>query len=272
MTSFIAEYWKSNNNGIFESHGIFNIVINNSNYQPFINLFNNKKELFLKIPINKSLNYEFNKEDEYDLLIKKEIGFRFDKNSSVSFDIFKEELNKIINNQQTIKYYENTNKIQYFGDENKNKEWDGKVSEYYNNRKNSLKFQGEMEEGEYCNGIFYNSEGSISIEINNIVDNIPNGYIIINIDKNIYKLMYEDLENNELYDIKYFDFVNKLCTDHFGKDYMNKLNFLSTTSANRDLIVFDEIKKLHDEIKKLTEQINNKYIGIFGLIKWIIGI
>ena len=100
-----------------------------------------KKNIFIfKIPINKSINYQFNKEKEYDLLISNDIGLRFDKNSSVSFDIFKNKLEKLINIEQSIEYFENNDKIKYFGYKNKDGEWDGKVTEYYNNRKNSIKF------------------------------------------------------------------------------------------------------------------------------------
>lgn len=270
MTSFIANYFKLNNiTSEFENKGLYTIKLNEELYQPCLLFLKNENNFDFRLPINKSINYDFTKEKEYDLLINQNIGLRFDKNSSVSFDIFKEKLDKIIKNEQVITYYEKTNKILFFGNQNEDKQWDGKVTEYFNNRKNSIKFQGEMEDGEYVSGIFNNKEETISIQINNIVNNIPNGYIQINVGDDNYNIIYNDDEDINIADK---EFVNNFSSKHFGIEFMNKLNFINTVSSNRDHIVYMEIKKLQDQIEKLNDTINNKYVGIFGLIKWIIGI
>ena len=71
-----------------------------------------------------------------------------------------------------------------------------------------------MEENEITSGIFYNMEGTINIKINNIVDNIPNGFITISISNDKYNLLFEDLDINDKININDNNFVNDLCTFH----------------------------------------------------------
>lgn len=272
MSSFIADYFKLNiNTSEFENEGTFTIKFDEKSYQPFLLFFNKEEKLVLKIPINKSINYDFTKEKEHDLLISNSIGLRFDKNSSVSFDIFKEKLDKLISNEQKIEYYENTQKIKFYGCQNENKEWDGKVSEYFNNRKNSIKFDGEMEDDEYASGTFYNKEGTIQVKINNIVDNIPNGFITIFIHENKYNVNYDSINNFDNLRLEDDEFVNQLCKNHFGIDFMTKINFTNTISSNRDYILLQNIKLLQTKIDKIDEKLNQRYKGVFGIIKWILG-
>ena len=125
-----------------------------------------------------------------------------------------------------------------------------------------------MEDNEYCCGTFYNKESTIQVVINNIVNNEPNGYITININKeNIYEGLYEDINGSETLDIESDNFVNELCENHFGYDFMKQLNFKSKTSNERDYMLWKELKELKQEIINQ----NNKYTGLLGILRWIIG-
>lgn len=268
-TTIIAEYWKSDNE-TFQNQGLHTIKLNEDKYQPFLEFILDNNLVF-KIPINKDSEFKYTTEDNYDLLINNYYGLRFDKNSSSSFEIFKDKLNSIITKNLCCEYYPSSTKINYYGTKNSNGEWNGFLTEYYNNRKNSIKFKGEMEDNEFVSGIFKNKEETIIININNIVDNIPNGYINVKINNQEYNILYDSIKNYEIYDIKSIDFVNTICTQHFGLEFMQKLNFVNTSSSNRDYILLKEIKQLQEEINKINISLNNKYVGIIGLLKWIIG-
>ena len=157
--SFIAELFELNNKKEFELKGKIKINLLEDNL-PFIILQDlNSSAIYKKFPITKQSNIKYTKEDDYDLLINNQYGFRFDKNSSVSFDIFQYKLedHKNINKNLVCEYYDN-NRIKNYGIKNKDDIWDGFKIEYYNKKNNSIKFKGEMEDGEYCNGTFYSKK------------------------------------------------------------------------------------------------------------------
>lgn len=273
-TTIIAEFFEQKN-GNWDSKGSSTVILNNNEHHPYIE-FKQTDETNIIIPISDFTKFEYNyleAETKYDLIIENgfdisdKYGLRFDSNSSVSFDIFKNKLNNIINKKFTCIYYDKSKKLKLHGQYNDDN-FNGNVTEYYNNRKNSIKFKGEMEDNEYCSGTFYNDDGSIKVTINNIVNNEPNGYITININKeDIYEGLYEDMNGSETLDIQTDDFVNELCTNQYGYDFMKELNFKGNISSERDHMLWKEIV----ELKLLIINQNNKYTGLFGIIRWIIG-
>ena len=273
-TTIIAEFFEYKD-GNWNNKGTSTVILNNNDYHPYIDINQDNKDT-IRLPISDFTKFEYNyleTETKYDLIIENgfnfsnKYGLRFDTNSSVSFDIFKNKLNLIINKKFTCIYYNDSKKLKMHGQYNED-QFNGNVTEYYNNRKNSIKFKGEMEDNEYCCGTFYNKESTIQVVINNIVNNEPNGYITININKeNIYEGLYEDINGSETLDIESDNFVNELCKNHFGYDFMKQLNFKSKSSNERDYMLWKELKELKQEIINQ----NNKYTGLLGILRWIIG-
>ena len=137
------------------------------------------------------------------------------------------------------------------------------------------KFVGEYEENNKISGTFYNKNNTLNVIINNIsldIDNdksVPNGYIKIN---NQHTILYEDYESKfDNLDINSDTFVDELCTIYFGKAYMEEYNYKSKVSKERDYINYQKLLAIEKEVKYLNQYITNKYTGIFGFIRWILG-
>ena len=112
-------------------------------------------------------------------------------------------------------------------------------------------------------------KNNISVIINNIIDNIPNGYIKIIIDEIEYNILYEDvLQSDNCSDIISLDsddFVNNLCHAHFGENFMNNITFKNLPSAERDLLTYNAIKNYNItliDIQNQNKQIIQIYIKI----------
>ena len=269
-TTIIANYWALENE-TFVDKGQITLELYNDVYHPYIRILN-KDKIIQSFTIDKNTKYEFNTENNNDILINSIYGFRFDKNSESAFKIFQEKLTYIINKNLECKFYSN-NKLNFYGIMNEDNEWDGPVTEYYMN--GNKKFVGEYEDNNKASGTFYNKENTLNVIINNIsldinnVKSVPNGYIKIN---NQHTILYEDYENKFTdLNIDSDTFVNDLCTIYFGKAYMEEFNYKIKVSKERDFINYQKLLAIEKEVKYLNQYITNKYTGIFGFIRWIFG-
>ena len=269
-TIIIANYWGLEYE-TFIDKGQIRIELYNDTYHPCIRILD-KDKIIQSFTIDKNTKYEFNTENNNDILINNIYGFRFDKNSESAFKILQEKLTYIINKNLVCKFYSNK-KLNFYGIMNEDNEWDGPVTEYYMN--GNKKFVGEYEENNKISGTFYNKNNTLNVIINNIsldIDNdisVPNGYIKIN---NQHTILYEDYESKLAnLDINSDTFVDELCTIYFGKAYMEEYNYKSKVSKERDYINYQKLLAIEKEVKYLNQYITNKYTGIFGFIRWILG-
>ena len=88
-TTIIANYWALENE-TFVDKGQITLELYNDVYHPYIRILN-KDKIIQSFTIDKNTKYEFNTENNNDILINSIYGFRFDKNSESAFKIFQEK-------------------------------------------------------------------------------------------------------------------------------------------------------------------------------------
>ena len=256
-----------NHDGIkYIDGGIINVIIDENNKKLLFEKIDDKtilvKNVITEISLDNLIDLNFNTEENYDLVItyKKTkspffnyIGLRFDKHSSSSFEIFMKKLEELKTNYTKVQYYESGN-IKYNGVLNKEGKLNGHVILFYDCKgPNNVKFQGEMEDDMFMSGTFVNKEGDIFIVANNIVDNLPNGYINFITPNNKEDVLFENIvEDTKLnFDCSHDEFVNKISEMYFGKEYIEELHFKG------DYKLYEKIKDIDNKLTKLNNNIDN---------------
>tara|TARA_B110000208_G_scaffold69547_1_gene89719 strand:- start:131 stop:967 length:837 start_codon:yes stop_codon:yes gene_type:complete len=264
-SNYLINFYE-NTNTLWKSLGEKTLSIYNNKYRPYLNITSGNYKL-LNIPISIDLNYEYNPDEYNDLTFNyknKLYGIRFDKHSESSYSNFKKTFNTIKDKKFFTKYYDN-GRIKITGGYS-NDEYNGYVTEYYNNDESSIKFEGEMEDNEYVEGIFKNQNGTIKLEALNIVCGLINGYIKIiynnSVDTVEDQYLFTDINGYGNLNISSSSFVEDVCGQVYGNEFMKELRFHNLSNN-------DKLYKLYcslEEISIKLEQINQKNNGIFGTV------
>ena len=196
--------------------------------------------------------------DGYMNSLRYKSQIKFDDSSSSAYSEFKKNLEELLNTSQKTVYYSSGN-LKYIGEvleEEGKVTFNGKGTIYYDNIKNSIKYEGEFEDGYYDGtGTFYNSDGNIFLSCNNISTGIPikKGKLYINFRgrKEIQEINFTDLwENNRLTDkmdkrdfVNYDMFVNNLASNYFSKSdkTLKELTFEEKSIEDQNVEIWKQL-------------------------------
>ena len=217
-----------------------------------------------------SLNVTLSYLDGYPEKNKVKSLIEFDSNSSSAYTTFKDSFQGLLNTKTETQLFESY-RTRYIGEvismEDCENEYEGYGKLFYDNPKNTIKYEGQFENGEFDgSGIFYDSDSDVSVIANNISDGVPNqkgklNFILKNqksvIDFNFSKL-WEKLGLTDKVDKK------KLVSgDSFVKEVLKA--FWSDNTKGVDEILFENkpieeqnsiIRKEIIETKKQISELN----------------
>jgi len=196
-----------------------------------------------------------NRYDVEIILNRSKFGIRFDRSSSAAYVAFMKDYRKIKERTSNATRYYPSGNIWMCGDV-LNGEFTGHCIEYYDNTYNSIKYIGDMEEGEYDgSGDFFSECGLIRVCANNICNGVPNGagklYVC---GKLIQTFKYNDFKLNT----SLTDYCNKvlqhLRTDHVAIYRDGKFNAVSADEKVNYL--FAIIAEMSDELEKTKSRLD----------------
>jgi len=206
----------------------------------------------------------------------------FDKNSASAYTEFKKQFNSLMNTNYEPLYYNNGN-IKYIGEVLYIKN-DGEITRktphgngiyYYNVRLNTIKYNGDFEQGKFDgSGTFYNYDNKIKIVSKNISNGIPIGDACIQYNYSNYK---------ETVDINFSDVwkMLKITSKDAKRDYVLSDNFVKNISKLfcilhnpkkikeyrfMDMSQHDKNIVLWNKMNKLKTQINQEGCNFFKCI------
>jgi hypothetical protein len=217
----------------------------------------------------------------------------FDENSASAYSDFKKNFEALLNSKYETEHYSN-GKIMYIGeilyvkDENEvitNRVPSGNGTLHFNSFKNTVKYDGEFDDGVYDGGgTFYNIDGKITITALNISNGIPtqkgklninytckNEVIDINFSELWEKLKLTNKEQRKNY-VMNDNFVNEVTKLYWQKDDLsfNELTFIVKPISEQITELWKETIKLrgdlHSERLKYQIQIDNNYKMILNVI------
>lgn len=200
----------------------------------------------------------------------------FDDSSASAYTDFKNNFKNLLETKYETEYYSNgstmyVGEILYDKDDDEKKilsrKPHGTGTLYYNNVNNSIKYEGEFEDGKFDGaGIFYSADGKITLVANNISNGVPNQKGKLNINYTSKKDQV-DINFTELYDIFEIkknerqdfvmsnDFVNKITSKFYnnGED-MEELSFKDLNSNQQRLELWIKLKNIEEKIPKILER------------------
>ena len=233
---------------------------------------------YMNIIISEDLNFEYKPSDDntgYTVQFIKNndrIGIKFAQASSQSYEEFKSQLETKIATKYKVLYYESGN-LQYSGQFIEN-EVSGEGTEFYDTPEQKPKYKGDFEDNTYDgSGTFYSCDGNINITANNMSRGLPNGKIILKINR-------KDKEDIT----KTLDYRSSLTINCGPSDVKFCENIARIAFPNLDNLFFeaytieekmDEINRkldimLNDRTKEILEmqRANRGYLQQFLGIMW----
>ena len=264
-TNYLINFYEKTST-LWKFLGERTLSIYNHKYHPYINIVNDTHKLF-NIPISIDLDYQYSDDDCNDMTFNYkgiQYGIRFDQHSHSAFSNFKTTFNKIKDKKFFTKYYDN-GRIKITG-EYSNGEYNGCVTEYHNNEKSSIKFEGEMEDDQYVEGTFLNKSNTIKLQVLNITANIINGYIKIIYSNGINTIeddyLWQDIEQATFVNLSSSTFVEDICKLVYGNSFIQEHKF-KNLSTNEQLY---KIYSYLNELNTRLENIEKANSGIFGTV------
>ena len=212
-----------------------------------------KKDTFVINSI-KNINNKYDVEINAD---GRKFGVRFDRSSSAAYGAFMKEYHKIKECHCNTSRYYNGGNIWMHGDI-LNNEFTGHCVEYYDNVCNSVKYVGEMEDGDYDgSGEFFSECGLIRVCANNICNGVPNGtgklYVC---DKLLQTFKYNDLPKLDTSSVTYcndvLQHIRKI--DHIAIYRDGK--FKSLSAEGQISYLFSVISDISDELEKTKSRLD----------------
>ena len=191
-----------------------------------------KRDEELHIPKRNIINIDYNEIKKEILFIysyrqsKSKIYVRFDENSQSAYDSFKKtllELNKV----KGVLYYPNSGNIRMEGEftideESGRYSANGNAIVYFDTFDKTIYYEGEIDHENYDGkGVFYNINGNISLEINNMDQNNPIGNGILSIQDHMRKEVYKKVFNFD--DMDEIDLSNNFDLNVFVDTYNNTI-------------------------------------------------
>lgn len=189
-------------------------------------------------------------------------GIRFDKSSSASHNKFMDEYNKIKSKRvATTRHPSGKVKLEGFKDDEE--EYTGMCVEYYDNYRNTVKYIGEFEDGDYDgSGEFFSSCGTLRLVVNNICSGVPNGVGKLFVaGKHMTNINFktQGLESLDSKSDTYCEDVLRIVNNRDHINIIQRGRFDLMTTDEKLSYLFDEIATL-----KLGDRENlNKRFGIF---------
>ena len=215
--------------------------------------------------------------DGYGQNISYTSTIKFDSSSFSAYEKFKTNFQELQDTKYETKYHK-SGKIEYVGEllkSDKGTLYHGNGKCYFDNYLNSIKYDGDFEEGCYDgSGIFYNSSNYITLRSLNISNGIPTqkGKLIINF-CNKHEII--DINFNQLWEILGLttkiqkagfvlqdNFVDKIAELYWNLDYIdkNELEFRNMNTTDQNVLMLNELKLINEKTKnmnKLIIQIKN---------------
>ena len=125
-----------------------------------------------------SLNVTLSYLDGYPEKNKVKSLIEFDSNSASAYSTFKDSFQGLLDTKTETQLFESY-RTRYIGEvinmEDCENEYEGYGKLFYDNPKNTLKYEGQFENGEFDgSGKFYDSDSDVNVIANNISDGVPN--------------------------------------------------------------------------------------------------
>lgn len=287
-TQYIIKFCRNNSDPFVD--GYVELKKETYNNIPSITVRSHKNSLddenvtwFHKLVTNNFAKVEFDS-DEHNCVLTYNEGFSrtlvvrstilFDKSSSSAFTTFQKEFTDLLNSKMESEYYSN-GRLLYTGevlykDESGEKARvpNGEGTLYYNTLSQSVKYNGEFEDGKFDGeGTFYSKDGNLKIQANNISNGVPTqkGKLYVNyrnvnevIDLNFRevwekaKLDSKDSQRSYVLSDTFVNNLTKLYWQHPELD-MSQLEFVNMTTKNQQLELWNEVKSLRSEVQKNRE-------------------
>lgn len=202
----------------------------------------------------------------------------FDDSSASAYTDFKNNFKNLLETKYETEYYPNGS-IMYVGEilyekgddskEIKSRKPHGNGTLYYNNVNNSIKYEGEFEDGKFDgSGVFYSTDGKITLVANNISNGVPTQKGKLNINYSIKKDQI-DVNFTDLYDIfgvKKIDrqdfvmsneFINKItCKFYNNVEDMEEISFKDLNSSQQRLELWNKLKNIEEQLPKIIKDKN----------------
>ena len=245
--------------------------------------------LFYKFMTNNFADVTFDDDKRLCLLSYKDYNtptpitstIKFDSSSMSAYTEFKKSFTEHLNSKYETEYYKDGN-VWYVGEVLYKKDADNNTTEripngsgtiYYDLPSNIIKYCGEFEEGSYDGaGIFYSTDGKISLTANNISSGVPTQKGKLNIN---YKNKKETIliTFNEVWDklklstkeerVNFTlsnDFVTRLLSLYWTKDEIEQYSYGEKSLDDKYVVLWCLMKKqieLTDVTSKETIELMN---------------